>query len=204
MTWTVLHHACEHLDSRCIIERCKSSANELLEVDDHGSTPLHILAWGNPSPDLLKALVDCCPAALSDQDVHGDTCLHVACSFPGTDVKVVQILIDACPGLVGIKNKEGLMPLHITCRYSPENKAVISCLVEAYPSALLKPIKVGNLRYKLHSCRPLYILLKSDFPFCGCVVVLTTTVSIVNLTDGRPGTKTQEQDEKSRPSFCVP
>lgn len=144
MTWTVLHHACEHLDSKCILERCKTSTSELLEVDDHGSTPLHILAWGNPNLDLLKALVDCCPAAVSDQNVHGDTCLHIACSYPGTDVKVVRLLVDACPGLVSIKNKEGLMPLHVACRCSPENKAVISCLVETYPNALLKPIKVSS------------------------------------------------------------
>lgn len=143
MAWTVLHHACEHLDSKCIFERCKTSTNELLEVDDHGSTPLHILAWGNPDIHLLQALVDCCPAALSDRNIHGDTCLHIACSFAGTDVKVVKLFLDACPGLVSTKNKEGLMPLHVACRFAPGNEAIIGFLINEYPTALLKPIKVN-------------------------------------------------------------
>lgn len=148
MTWTLLHHACEHLDSKCIFERCKTSTNELLEVDDHGSTPLHILAWGNPDLKLLGALTACCPAAsLSDKDVHGDTCLHVACSYPRTDVKVVQLLHEACPLLVSTTNREGLMPLHVACRFAPENAAVIKFLMEVYPCALRKPIKVSGSKY---------------------------------------------------------
>ena len=94
MTWTKLHDACEHLDSKCIVERCKTNSNEPLEVDDHGSTPLHILAWGNPKIELLEAMILCCPASLlvTDKDLHGDTSLHVACSYPETGVKVVKVI----------------------------------------------------------------------------------------------------------------
>ena len=142
MTWTRLHDACEHLDAKCIYDRCQLGTNEPLQVDDHGSTPLHILAWGNPDPQLLKTLVSCCPAAATDKDVHGDTCLHVACSCPQTDVKVIKVLLDACPTLCSVTNKEGLMALHTACRFAPENEAVIGYLLDVYPCALRSRIRV--------------------------------------------------------------
>ncbi|CAB9527018.1 FYVE zinc finger [Seminavis robusta] len=144
MTWTLLHSACEHLDAKSIYDRCKLGTNEPLEHDDHGSTPLHILAWGNPDPQLLQALVASCPVAVSDKDVHGDTALHVACSFPETTVKVVKVLLDACPTSVSMTNKEGLMPLHMACRFAPNNEAVIGYLIDAYPCALRSRIKMGS------------------------------------------------------------
>lgn len=142
MTWTLLHDACEHLDAKLIYDRCNKGTNELLEVDDHGSTPLHILAWGGADPKLLQALVSSCPSAVTDKDIHGDTCLHVACSFPETNVKAIKVLLDACPTLASITNKEGLMPLHVACRFAPNNDSVIGYLIEAYPYALRSRIKV--------------------------------------------------------------
>lgn len=149
MTWTLLHDACEHLDTKVIYDRCSKGTNELLEVDDHGSTPLHIIAWGNPDAKLLQALVSCCPPAVSDKDIHGDTCLHIACSYPGTDVKVVKVLLDSCPTLASMTNKEGLMPLHVACRFASSNSTVIGYLIEAYPFALRSRIKV-RLRVMQH------------------------------------------------------
>jgi ankyrin repeat protein len=142
MTWTLLHDACEHLDAKMIIERCKTNSQEPLEVDDHGSTPLHILSWGNPDPKLLETLIASCPSAVSDQDVVGDTCLHIAASYPKTDPKILKILIDACPLLPSVKNREGLMPLHVACRFAPQNEAAIGYLIEAFPYALRSNIKV--------------------------------------------------------------
>jgi ankyrin repeat protein len=144
MTWTLLHEACEHLDVKSIYDRCRMGSNEPLEHDDHGSTPLHILAWGNPDPNLLQTLVSSCPAAVSDKDVHGDTCLHVACSYPGTAVQVVKVLLDACPNLSSTTNIEGLMPLHVACRFAPQNEAVIRYLIDVYPWALRSRIKANK------------------------------------------------------------
>ena len=142
MTWTLLHEACVHLDAQGIHDRCRMGTNEPLEHDEHGSTPLHILAWGNPDPDLLRTLVSTCPVAVSDKDVHGDTCLHVACSYHGTSVEVVKVLLNACPIVASTTNKEGLMPLHVACRFAPQNEAVVRYLVKAYPYALRSRIKV--------------------------------------------------------------
>lgn len=144
MTWTLLHEACEHLNAKIIHDRCRMGTNEPLEHDDHGSTPLHILAWGNPDPDLLRTLVSSCPVAVADKDVHGDTCLHIACSYPGTAAQVVKVLLDACPNLASTTNKEGLMPLHIACRFAPQNEAVIRYLIEVYPCALRSRIKASK------------------------------------------------------------
>ena len=150
MTWTQLHDACEHLDAKCILQHCHKNTtdnntrtDELLQVDDHGSTPLHILAWGNPQPELLQALISNGPReALSRQDLHGDTCLHVACRFPTTSVKIAKLLVEACPTLTSVTNKQGLMPLHVACRFAPRNEALIEFLVHAYPCALYARIKV--------------------------------------------------------------
>lgn len=142
MTWTLLHDACEHFDAKCILERCKTHCCESLEVDDHGSTPLHILAWGNPDPILMDSLVSCCPAALADKDTHGNTCLHIACSYPDTDPQILEMIIDACPTLPSVTNKEGLMPLHAACRFAPKNEHMIGYLVQVYPYALHSRIKV--------------------------------------------------------------
>lgn len=142
MTWTLLHDACEHLDVKGILDRCKNNSRESLQADDHGSTPLHILAWGNPDPKLLQAVISCCPAAVLDKDVHGDTALHIAASFPKTDPSVLKVLIDACPTLPSVTNREGLMPLHVACRFAPKNERLIGYLIDVYPYALRSHIKV--------------------------------------------------------------
>lgn len=144
MTWTKLHDACENQHTPEIVRLVRSEPEQVLRLDDHGSTPLHILCWGDPDPNAVQALLDACPQTVSGQDYHGDTPLHIACSCAKTGKRVVQLLLDTCPEAVSITNREGLQPLHMACRYAPENEAVIGLLIEAYPYALRTRIKVRS------------------------------------------------------------
>lgn len=145
MTWTELHEACEKQQStECILQLVHEHPEHVLQVDDHGSTPLHLLCWGNPDGSAVQALVDACPQVASDQDAHGDTPLHVACSYRTTNKHLIKALLDASPDSGSIANHEGLMPLHVACRHASDNEGMIGLLLDAYPYALLSHIKMGS------------------------------------------------------------
>jgi ankyrin repeat protein len=143
MTWTVLHDACEHQDTKTMIARSKCNADEAHNLDDHGSTPLHIACWNNPPLDAVRALMGAHPQGLASKDVHGDTPLHIAVSNPATSVELVRALVEECPEATNIVNREGLMPLHSACRYSPMNDEIISIILEANVPAAKHRIKVS-------------------------------------------------------------
>lgn len=142
MTWTALHDACEHQDTKKVLSIAQVNEREAYSLDDHNSTPLHIACWSNPPLDVIRALLDAHPQGLKAKDVHGDTPLHIAVSNPMTRVDLVQTLVDACPDALSIANREGLMPLHAACRYSPKQDDTIALLVEAYAEAAKHRIKV--------------------------------------------------------------
>lgn len=145
MTWTALHDACEHQDTKKVLSIAQVNEREAYSLDDHNSTPLHIACWSNPPLDVIRALLDAHPQGLKAKDVHGDTPLHIAVSNPMTRVDLVQTLVDACPDALSIANREGLMPLHAACRYSPKQDDTIALLVEAYAEAAKHRIKMGSL-----------------------------------------------------------
>lgn len=148
MTWTELHNAAEHQDTTGVIKRVRSNSDEAALVDDHASTPLHTLCWGNPSLDAVHELIRAFPQAVTDQDILGDTPLHVAASFPETSAAVIKLLLDTEPTAASIVNHEGLMPLHMACRYAPKNEEVILLLLEKFPYAARHQIKVRTKSLK--------------------------------------------------------
>lgn len=143
MTWTELHDACQHHESNMIVTLAQKFAEEALMVDEHGSTPLHIACWGNPPLEVIQALLSACPHTVCDQDIDGNTPLHIAVSHPDMSAAAVSALIEACPTAASVRNKEGIMPLHMACRNAPMNERVIAVLVEANPGALEVRTKVG-------------------------------------------------------------
>jgi ankyrin repeat protein len=143
MTWTTLHDACERQDTAEILVRTKVHPEEAVREDDRGATPLHIACWTNPPLSVVEALIQAFPGAIQDQDVHGDTPLHVALTNPETNPDVIQALLEACPSAASIPNKEGLYPLHKACRYGATEQ-VVNALLEAYPEALRTHIKVST------------------------------------------------------------
>jgi ankyrin repeat protein len=142
MTWTTLHDACERQDTAEILVRTKVHPEEAVREDDRGATPLHIACWTNPPLSVVEALIQAFPGAIQDQDVHGDTPLHVALTNPETNPDVIRALLEACPSAASIANKEGLYPLHKACRYGATEQ-VVNALLEAYPEALRTHIKMG-------------------------------------------------------------
>lgn len=142
MTWTELHNAAEHQDTTGVIRRARANSDEAFFVDDHASTPLHTLCWGNPNVDAVRELIHAFPQAVTDQDILGDTPLHVATSFSETSLEVVKVLLEADATTASIANHEGLMPLHMACRYAPKNEEVILFLLDQYPYAARHQIKV--------------------------------------------------------------
>ena len=119
-----------------------SGRREAVNVDDQGSTPLHIACWENLPLNVVEALIAAFPQAVSDQDVHGDTPLHVALTNSEPDPEVVQALLTACPIVASTANNEGLYPLHKACRHCPDEK-VIEALLEVDAYALRTHIKVS-------------------------------------------------------------
>lgn len=170
MTWTLLHDAAVHQDTKHVIEIAHAHSEQALKVDDHGLNPLSVLVLGsNPSVTAVQALLDASPQAVSDQDVHGDTPLHLA-ACTNCSVDVVQMLLDACPTVVSMKNHEGLMPLHVACRYANRDSgALIALLVETYPYALLFPIKVCTETKWQKLCSPQRTALSNLA--CSCIIV---------------------------------
>jgi ankyrin repeat protein len=157
MTWTQLHDACQHQDSKKVVELAEQVSEEATMVDDFGSTPLHIACQSNPPLEVIQALLAVCPQAATDKDILGNTPLHVAASNPETDPATVMALLQVCPVAVSITNTEGLTALHMACRHAPANERVIELLIDAaYPYALRTHAKVSLRRNTLRT-----IILKS-------------------------------------------
>ena len=144
MTWTKLHEACKHGNVEDIISLAKHS-DDCFQTDDHYSTPLHVMCLVNPDSRALIALVEANPKALTDQDVHGDTPVHLLCRHRNQTKQVVEFVIKAATHALAIPNKHGYLPLHVLCTCDPCNSSVIALLVQTNPSALHRQVKMGQL-----------------------------------------------------------
>ena len=145
MTWTRLHDACQHHKAIMVEQLALTCAEEALMTDDHGSIPLHVACAGHPPLSVIQALLKARPTSVCQQDVDGNTPLHIAASQPNMSADVIRALLESCPASAFVKNKEGLMPLHMACRYAPKNDGVLECLMEAYPEALECRTKVNRM-----------------------------------------------------------
>ena len=143
MTWTRLHDACQHHDYSRVVSIVRTASDEVMMVDDHGSNPLHLACWGNPPLEVVQALLKACPPAATDKDILGNTPLHIASGYPGTDPYLIREILEFCPTAASIINKEGLTPLHVACRHAPNNVGVISALIDAHPHALKTRTRVS-------------------------------------------------------------
>jgi ankyrin repeat protein len=180
MTWTKLHEACERhaMEGDNVLKLLEKCKDDILSVNEHGSTALHLLCWGNPNPKFVEALLHYSPQAASAQDLNGNTPLHVACACSSTDKHLVQILLSSFPPAVSVVNCEGLMPLHMACRYASQNEPVIGLLLEQYPYALRSPIKVCDAML-LARCQFIHLSLCCTVLSLGCV-------------DGKPGPESKK------------
>ena len=154
MTWTRLHYTCEHEPVDHVVRelvRLTKNHHEAAarELDDHGSTPLHIFCTtGFPTPESLQQLVQYNPAAALQKDRHGETPLHILCRrhHPLTQEQraVWQVLLQAAPAAAAMANKEGCLPLHVACRHNASNEMLLQDLLQAHPNAIRQRIKLGS------------------------------------------------------------
>eukprot|EP01083_Nonionella_stella_P113393 334277_1 len=145
MTWSILHENCEHQIEDGVIKRCESNPEETTLVDEHGLTPLHLLCFSNPSIKALSSLLETNAKVLLQQDIHGDTPLHIALRNDQVNKDAIVMMINAFPNILSISNKEGLMPLHVCCRYCSNRSDIIDFIARSYPKACMVHIKHGNL-----------------------------------------------------------
>ena len=150
MTWTRLHYACEHEPAAHVLQELvvpQNGLNPAREVDDHGSTPLHIFCTtGFPTPESLHQLIQYNPAAALQKDRHGETPLHILCRRPLASARraVWQVLLAVAPAAASIANKEGCLPLHVACRHNATNELLVQDLLQAHPPAIRHRIKLGS------------------------------------------------------------
>jgi ankyrin repeat protein len=143
MTWTILHDACLHGDLSTILSRSVDFPQEICQLDEHGSTPLHLACYSYnqnmqqiiQSPRMKDAILL--------QDYHGNTPLHVMLSNPAAvDKNAVQSIVMTHPQVLLITNREGLTPLHVACRFIPWREDIITLILVAFPQAATMRIKV--------------------------------------------------------------
>eukprot|EP00586_Coscinodiscus_wailesii_P008103 CAMPEP_0172521880 /NCGR_PEP_ID=MMETSP1066-20121228/292826_1 /TAXON_ID=671091 /ORGANISM="Coscinodiscus wailesii, Strain CCMP2513" /LENGTH=279 /DNA_ID=CAMNT_0013304843 /DNA_START=24 /DNA_END=863 /DNA_ORIENTATION=+ len=107
-----LHEACMHHDTPLGLVRmlCSVSIGSVLEKDNEGSSPLHY-AMIFSSDEIILALIESCPKAVSIKGNYGWTPLHLAIYWDRS-IAVFEALLSADPSLVVAQHKHIDNPLH--------------------------------------------------------------------------------------------
>lgn len=146
MTYTQLHDTCSRHDTHGVISRCRSNPEEIVELDDHGLTPLHTLFHiSNPSSDAIACILRANSQVLVMRDTHGDTPLHWALKWNDINFSIIDMLVSSSANTLSIPNNAGALPLHTACRFCSGRIDIIRLLVNKYPPALRRHVKLGSL-----------------------------------------------------------
>lgn len=112
---TPLHHAAR-MNNTAIINVLLPKYGATIPLNNMKQTPLHVAAEC-PTSDALSVLIQPLAKVVNNQDIEGDTCLHLAAKN-GTG-KSISLLTAADPN---IENNLGDTPLHLAakrCRQAP-------------------------------------------------------------------------------------
>lgn len=142
MTWTLLHEFCTRNEINDVRKRCQTNPEEILLCDDHLSSPLHLACLSDPSNSILESILYTHPVAISLQDAHGDTPIHVALKNTDTKIEAIRVMVKSYPPVLEISNKEGLKPIHAACRHCSSRTDIIDFLATENTSVLMTHIKV--------------------------------------------------------------
>jgi ankyrin repeat protein len=161
MTWTKLHYLCgaqrDPFNTTAILKHIRGHPEEIVEVDDHGYTPLHVeaaRAGDHPSrEEVIRVILQENPDIVMKKDLKGNTPIHLALC-QDIESNMVKLMLDACPRVAFEKDKEGLLPLHVACRHCADNNELIKILIEANPAATLSRTKMGNIVQKKNGVSP--------------------------------------------------
>jgi serine/threonine protein kinase len=98
------------------------------------------MQYSSPA-EVIKLLVEACPAALQEKAKDGLTPLHLGIQYTAP-VGVVELMVEACPAALQEKTKDGLNPLHSGMENNAP-AALVKLLVEACPAAIQEKNKDG-------------------------------------------------------------
>uniref|UniRef100_A0A6V2LBQ7 Uncharacterized protein n=1 Tax=Ditylum brightwellii TaxID=49249 RepID=A0A6V2LBQ7_9STRA len=113
-------------------------------------TALHLALKCSPEPswDVVSLLLERYPQAVTEEDHHQFTALHLLFQR-GAPLEVVNLLVSKCPDYALMhKNRFGATPLHLACHYKALFE-VIFLLTSHLPGALKEVDKYG--------CMPLHL-----------------------------------------------
>ena len=122
--------------------------------------PIHLALKFQAHEDLIVALVDAYPEALTLTDEKGRTPLHLACLLKTKSaLSVVNYLLDRYPGAAKHRDNRSKVPLHLALKFQA-HEDIIMTLINAYPEAL--KLADGKGRMPLHlAC---FLKTKSALP----------------------------------------
>jgi ankyrin repeat protein len=116
---TALHLACRgRLIGTLPIVRLLFEANSEAAMvrDDDGQLPLHFACMNMLPEEVVKFLIQECPASILVPDAVGNLPLHSACSSrTGLIFDNIQLLVESYPIALTHKNNRKQTPLHIAC-----------------------------------------------------------------------------------------
>jgi hypothetical protein len=127
----------------------------------------------NSSVELILRLIEEGHHALTKQDSHGRTLLHLACQHHRHSPEILHCLLDRCPpAVLGLRTSVGATPLHYACLWDVPIE-IIRRMIRIYPEAGQAPLQIA--------CR-------SIFPSLELIQLLDSECPIaclLNISDGR-------------------
>lgn len=145
-----LHVACERGVSvetfKLLLSRFPDAAT--ISADTwQGDLPLHECLANRKPIEIILALVEACPEAVSLRNMLGEVALHVAC-FLKSSLEIVQQLVQEYPEGVFVQDDDGMIPLHDACMKSDSSLEVVEFLIEKHPEGVRS--QDVTLRLPLH------------------------------------------------------
>jgi hypothetical protein len=176
-----------------------------------GMTPLHYACERKPPIEVVEALFEANPEAISQRMMPGGFLpLHIACTWHSSPT-VISALLSADPTTAKVVDELGNRPLHTAC-FSGANLAIVQDLLMAYPKAVLsrnnqgsQPIDISRrLRHSNRRAVMQDLLQKKDSVVnsihrrsqsSGTMTGLAQHAASLNATFGAPVEQVDENNE---------
>jgi len=165
----ILHHcicyfrwteAIEKVQKDMTLSQCWKQVHNCYGKIMQSNLPIHLALKFQAHEDLIVALVDAYPEALTLTDEKGRTPLHLACLLKTKSaLSVVNYLLDRYPKAAKHRDNRRKIPLHLALKFQAHEN-IIMTLINAYPEAL--KLADGKGRTPLHlAC---FLKTKSALP----------------------------------------
>ena len=173
---SLIHDAARITDWDRALELCHTNPDYAKYTGGDGWTALHHACNRRcPRPEVVEALIQAYPDALSTEEEKGWLPLHFACRFKAPK-EVVHLLLHSYPdkgqAAVAKKDRQGRPPLYYAIRYDAP-PGVVGLLLETNPTAVLEadqndesPLALvwDNWAEKLEARRIIHSFLPGGFP----------------------------------------